>query len=150
MHPVQRMLAERNGKGGRQSRFCLAVEMAQKQSIWHYQPLKSCTFLRIVVATPNLVTQARSMHLFNAVAPCRCEELRCMSCEIMELPEDTVKRPPFKSVAQGSRCKTNLKTLDGRLSKACCSHRNAGSSVTKERLHMGAIRDKSAECSCTV
>ena len=54
------MLAERNGKGGRQSRYCLAVEMAQKQSIWHYQPLKSCTFLRIVVATPNLVTQARS------------------------------------------------------------------------------------------
>ena len=100
MHPVQRMLAERNGKGGRQSRFCLAVEMAQKQSIWHYQPLKSCTFLRIVVATPNLVTQARSMHLFNAVAPCRCKELRCMSCEIMEMPEETVKHPPSESVAQ--------------------------------------------------
>ena len=61
--PVQRMLAERNGKGGRQSRYCLAVETAQKQSIWHYQPLKSCTFLRIVVATPNLVTQARSEQL---------------------------------------------------------------------------------------
>ena len=60
---MQRMLAERNGKGGRQSRYCLAVEMAQKQSIWHYQPLKSCTFLRIVVATPNLVTQARSEQL---------------------------------------------------------------------------------------
>ena len=60
---MQRMLAERNGKGGRQSRYCLAVELAQKQSIWHYQSLKSCTFLRIVVATPNLVTQARSEQL---------------------------------------------------------------------------------------
>ena len=39
------------------------METAQKQSIWHYQPLKSCTFLRIVVATPNLVTQARSEQL---------------------------------------------------------------------------------------
>ena len=57
------MLAERNSKGGRQSRFCLKVEMVQKQSIWHYQPLKSCTFLRVIVATPNLVTQARSAHL---------------------------------------------------------------------------------------
>lgn len=102
VHPVQRMLAERNGKGGRQSRFCLAVEMAQKQSIWHYQPLKSCTFLRIVVATPNLVTQARSMHLFNAVLPCRCERLRCMSYEMMEMPEETLQRQPFESVAQAA------------------------------------------------
>ena len=102
VHPVQRMLAERNGKGGRQSRFCLAVEMAQKQSIWHYQPLKSCTFLRIVVATPNLVTQARSMHHVNAVAPCRCERLRCVSYEIMEMPEERVQRPPIDSVAQAA------------------------------------------------
>ncbi|CAL5224971.1 g7745 [Coccomyxa viridis] len=58
---LNRMLADRNGKGGRQSKFCLKVEMAQKQSIWHYQPVKSCTFLRVVVATPNLVTQARGM-----------------------------------------------------------------------------------------
>lgn len=57
------MLADRNGKGGRQSKFCLKVEMAQKQSIWHYQPVKSCTFLRVVVATPNLVTQARGAHV---------------------------------------------------------------------------------------
>ena len=59
MPGAQRMLADRNGKGGRQSKFCLRVEMAQKQSIWHYQPVKSCTFLRVIVATPNLVTQAR-------------------------------------------------------------------------------------------
>lgn len=64
------MLAERNGKGGRQSKFCLKVEMAQKQSIWHYQPSKSCTFLRIVVATPNLVTQARSAIAHPQTALC--------------------------------------------------------------------------------
>ncbi len=83
---MQRMLADRNGKGGRQSKFCLKVEMAQKQSIWHYQPVKSCTFLRVVVATPNLVTQARGAHensfsyifaspgLYHVnVSKCRCE-----------------------------------------------------------------------------
>ena len=63
MPAAQRMLAERNGKGGRQSKFCLKVEMTQKQSIWHYQPIKSCTFLRVVVATPNLVTQARGGYM---------------------------------------------------------------------------------------
>jgi hypothetical protein len=99
------MLAERNGKGGRQSRFCLAVEMVQKQSIWHYQPLKSCAFLRIVVATPNLVTQARSMHLFNAVAPGTCEKLICMSCEIMQKPKETAESLPSESAPQGTLTK---------------------------------------------
>lgn len=55
----QRMLGDRNSKGGRQTKFCLRVDMEQKQTIMHYQPQKSRTFLRIVVATPNLVTQAR-------------------------------------------------------------------------------------------
>ena len=68
MHPAQRMLAERNGKGGRQSKFCLKVDMTQKQSIWHYQPVKSCTFLKVVVATPNLVTQARGVCMLQPIA----------------------------------------------------------------------------------
>ena len=53
------MLADRNSKGGRQNRFCLSVTLEQKQTIMHYQPLKSKAFLRITVATPNLVTQTR-------------------------------------------------------------------------------------------
>lgn len=56
------MLGDRNSKGGRQSKFCLGVAMVQKQTIMHYQPQKSRTFLRITVATPNLVTQARGDH----------------------------------------------------------------------------------------
>lgn len=56
---AQRMLGDRNSKGGRQSKFCLGVQMVQKQTIMHYQPQKSRAFLRITVATPNLVTQAR-------------------------------------------------------------------------------------------
>ncbi|CAL8467309.1 g6846 [Coccomyxa elongata] len=58
---LNRMLGDRNSKGGRQTKFCLRVDMKQKQTIMHYQPQKSRTFLRIVVATPNLVTQARGM-----------------------------------------------------------------------------------------
>lgn len=86
------MLAERNGKGGRQSRFCLAVEMAQKQSIWHYQPLKSCTFLRIVVATPNLVTQARSvpltLHVITSAVPQGTTASICaLSTQAEKLPD---------------------------------------------------------------
>lgn len=59
---MQRMLGDRNSKGGRQTKFCLRVDMVQKQTIMHYQPHKSRTFLCIVVATPNLVTQARGGH----------------------------------------------------------------------------------------
>ncbi|KAK9916868.1 hypothetical protein WJX75_008145 [Coccomyxa subellipsoidea] len=58
---LNRMLGDRNSKGGRQSKFCLGVQMVQKQTIMHYQPQKSRAFLRITVATPNLVTQARGM-----------------------------------------------------------------------------------------
>ena len=57
------MLADRNSKGGRQNRFCLSVTLEQKQTIMHYQPLKSKAFLRITVATPNLVTQTRGLAL---------------------------------------------------------------------------------------
>ena len=62
------MLGDRN-KSSRQSKFCLRVEMHQKQTIMHYQPVKSRTFLRVVVATPNLVTQARSAHCDTSHKP---------------------------------------------------------------------------------
>ena len=58
------MLADRNSKGGRQNKFCLSVTMQQKQTIMHYQPLKAAVFLRITVAVPNLVTQARGADLW--------------------------------------------------------------------------------------
>ena len=55
----QGKLAARNSRGGRQSRFCLRVELVQRQTVMHYQAARACAFLRIVVATPNLVAQAR-------------------------------------------------------------------------------------------
>ena len=54
----QGKLAERNSKGT-QRRFCLRVALEQKQTVLHYQPHKSRTFFKIVVATPNLVAQSR-------------------------------------------------------------------------------------------
>ncbi|KAK9824535.1 hypothetical protein WJX72_011160 [[Myrmecia] bisecta] len=57
---LNRRLKERNLKA-RQSKFCVAVVMEQKQTIMHYQAAKSKAFLRIVLATPNLVAQARGM-----------------------------------------------------------------------------------------
>ena len=60
------MLAERNSKGGRQNKFCLSVAMQQRQTIMYYQPIKAATFLRITVAVPNLVTQARGVALLQA------------------------------------------------------------------------------------
>ena len=59
VNAAQRMLAERNSKGGRQNKFCLSVVMQQRQTIMYYQPVKASNFLRITVAVPNLVTQAR-------------------------------------------------------------------------------------------
>ena len=55
----QGKLAARNSRGGRQSRFCLRVELVQRQTVMHYQAARARAFLRIVVATPNLVAQAR-------------------------------------------------------------------------------------------
>lgn len=55
----QGKLAARNARGGRQSRFCLRIELVQRQTVMHYQAARSRAFLRIVVATPNLVAQAR-------------------------------------------------------------------------------------------
>jgi hypothetical protein len=59
---VQSRLAERNKGSRQQTKFCLKVVPEQKQTIMQYQSAKSRLFLRIVVATPNLVTQARSTH----------------------------------------------------------------------------------------
>ena len=46
-------------KGPTPGKLCLGVYMEQKQSIMHYQPSKSRQFLRIVLATPNLVSRTR-------------------------------------------------------------------------------------------
>ena len=62
---LQTQLSARNQKS-RQKRFCLAVLMEQKQTVMHYQPQKTRTFLKIVVATPNLVVQARGTSLAPA------------------------------------------------------------------------------------
>ena len=57
----QGKLAARNSRGGRQSRYCLRIELVQRQTVMHYQAARSRSFLRIVVATPNLVAQARGV-----------------------------------------------------------------------------------------
>ena len=54
----QGKLAERNPKS-KQSVFCTSVKPVQKQTVLHYQPNKSRLFWKVVVATPNLVAQAR-------------------------------------------------------------------------------------------
>ena len=46
-------------KGPTPGKLCLGVYMEQKQSIMHYQPAKSRQFLKIVLATPNLVSRTR-------------------------------------------------------------------------------------------
>ena len=55
----QAKLSERSRGSGRAPRFCLAVRVHQKQTVMHWQPHKTRPFLQIVVASPNLVTQAR-------------------------------------------------------------------------------------------
>lgn len=44
---------------GRGTKLCVAVYIEQKQTIMHYQPVKKRQFLKIVLATPTMVTQAR-------------------------------------------------------------------------------------------
>lgn len=38
---------------------CLRVEMVQRQTIMHYQPAGKVPFLKIVLASPNLVPKAK-------------------------------------------------------------------------------------------
>ena len=40
-------------------RFVKSVELLQKQTIMHYQPNKSQSFLKIVVALPTMVASCR-------------------------------------------------------------------------------------------
>eukprot|EP00884_Botryococcus_braunii_P008677 jgi/Botrbrau1/17810/Bobra.0127s0057.1 len=54
-------LAERNKGSRQQTKFCLKVVLEQKQTIMQFQPVKCRPFLKVVVATPNLVTQARAI-----------------------------------------------------------------------------------------
>jgi hypothetical protein len=76
------MLADRNSKGGRQNKFCLSVTMQQKQTIMHYQPLKAAAFLRITVAVPNLVTQARGAPLLPPCSPCMHAAVQAADAEL--------------------------------------------------------------------
>ena len=50
------MVERSKGKG---TKLCVAVYIEQKQTIMHYQPVKKRQFLKIVLATPTMVTQAR-------------------------------------------------------------------------------------------
>ena len=43
-----------------QTKFCTSIRVEQKQTVLHYQPETSRGFLRIGLATPNLVPQTRS------------------------------------------------------------------------------------------
>lgn len=73
LRSAQGKLAARNSRGGRQSRYCLRLELVQRQTVMHYQAARSRSFLRIVVATPNLVAQARGAprrHANHHYPPC--------------------------------------------------------------------------------
>lgn len=54
---MQGRLVERSkGKG---TKLCVAVRIERKQTAMHYQSVKKKAFLKIVLATPTMVTQAR-------------------------------------------------------------------------------------------
>ena len=76
------MLADRNSKGGRQNRFCLSVTLQQRQTIMHYQHQKSSAFLRITVATPNLVTQTRGLISQSPTAAQHCSQETLMRMQM--------------------------------------------------------------------
>lgn len=54
--PQGRLIERSKGKG---TKLCVAVRIEQKQTCMHYQPTKQRQFLKIVLATPTMVTQAR-------------------------------------------------------------------------------------------
>ena len=64
-----RLIERSKGKG---TKLCVAVRIEQKQTCMHYQPTKQRQFLKIVLATPTMVTQARGkfyhMHPFSPIA----------------------------------------------------------------------------------
>lgn len=55
-----RLLEQTKGNG---SKLCVAVRLQQKQTAMHFQPAKHRQFLKIVLATPTLVTKARGQTL---------------------------------------------------------------------------------------
>ena len=55
---AQAKLHERNSKS-QQSKFCTSIRVEHKQTVMHYQPQASLPFLRIGLATPNLVPQCK-------------------------------------------------------------------------------------------
>ena len=61
-----RLVERSKGKG---TKLCVAVYIEQKQTIMHYQPVKKRQFLKIVLATPTMVTQARG-ELFAQANTC--------------------------------------------------------------------------------
>ena len=69
---IQGRLVERSkGKG---TKLCVAVRMERKQTAMHYQSVKQRAFLKIVLATPTMVTQARGhlsflQALFSIISP---------------------------------------------------------------------------------
>ena len=56
-----RLIERSKGKG---TKLCVAVRMEQRQTCMHYQPAKHKSFLKIVLATPTMVTQARGNSYF--------------------------------------------------------------------------------------
>lgn len=55
-----RLLEQSKGSG---SKLCVAVRLEQKQTAMHFQSAKHRQFLKIVLATPTLVTKARGQPL---------------------------------------------------------------------------------------
>jgi hypothetical protein len=56
---LQGKLASMNPKSW-QTKFCTSIRVEQKQTVLFYQSEASRAFLRIGLATPNLVPQVRS------------------------------------------------------------------------------------------
>lgn len=64
-----RLVERSKGKG---TKLCVAVYIEQKQTIMHYQPVKKRQFLKIVLATPTMVTQARGDLLETCLGCSKC------------------------------------------------------------------------------
>ena len=62
-----RLLEQTKGSG---SKLCVAVRLEQKQTAMHFQSAKHRQFLKIVLATPTLVTKARGQTNCIPVRPC--------------------------------------------------------------------------------
>ena len=86
---LQVLLAGRDKS--RNPRQCLCVELAQKQTMMHYQPQASRLFLKIVLSVPNLVTPCRSKRRGRARVAL-AEQLR-LSLDLTCVPvQDCLKR----------------------------------------------------------